>query len=111
MHDSRPGTAGLGKAGIGTASPWPMASRRRRVGVCEVGGELLELGRGRVALVAALERVEPAVAERLVELDEYGGEVGREPGGLGEDRHQLFVGQPDVLQVWLADRFADRRRD
>ena len=87
-----------------------MASRRRRVGVCELGGELLELGRGRVGLVAALERVEPAFAERLVELDEHGGEVRGEPGGLGEDREQLFVGQLDILEVGLTDRRADRRR-
>jgi hypothetical protein len=64
------------EAGAGTASRWFIASRRRRVGVCQLSGELLELGRGRVALVATLERVEPAFAQRLVELEEQGGEVG-----------------------------------
>src|SRR5687767_5938705 len=50
------------EAGSGPASRWFIASRRRRVGVSQLGGELLELGRSRVALVATLERVEPAFA-------------------------------------------------
>src|SRR3712207_6059740 len=82
-----------------TAPARSMASRRRRVGAHQLSGELLELGRGRVALVATFERVQPAVAQRLVELDEQGGDVGGEPGGFGEDRHQLFVWQPDVLEI------------
>ena len=65
---SHPGQIPGGASGRST-------SRRRRVGVCELSGELLELGRGRVALVATLERVQPAFAQRLVELDEQGGEV------------------------------------
>ena len=55
-------------------------------GAGELGGEFLELGRSRVALVATLERVQSAFARRLVELDEQGGEVRRESDGLGEDR-------------------------
>ena len=61
-------------AGPGGASG-RSTSRRRRVGVCELSGELLELGRSRVALVTTFERVQPAFAQRLVELDEQGGEV------------------------------------
>src|SRR5688500_6302530 len=87
------------EAGSATASRrWFIASRRRRIGVCQLRGELLELGRRRVALGATLERVQPAFAQRSVELDEHGGEVGREPGGLGKDRYQLVVGQLNVLE-------------
>src|SRR4029453_5020924 len=69
----RGGTPPPGCRGGPAARVVDRLSRRRGVGACELGGELLELGRSRVALVATLERVQPAFAQRLVELDEQGG--------------------------------------